>query len=99
MSQIFDTRVCCLLFFVFVLLFYLFFTLQDKVRKERKIELLAIKRYNFGIRELIKVRRNGIASLQISANLAKGKGPADLELEMHLQFTFFFFFSLLKNRE
>ena len=57
-SQIFDTCVC-------------YFLLQDKVRKEKKIELPAEKSHNFLMRGIKRIRRHGIVRKLSDNSLSK----------------------------
>ena len=65
---------------------FVIFLLQDKVRKEKKIELPAEKSHNFLMRGIKRIRRHGIVG-KLSDNSQFGPGAADLEFKMHVQLT------------
>ena len=78
----------------------LIFLLQDKVRKEKKIELPAEKSHNFLKRGIKRIRRKVLWEdylTTVSPNFSQfGLGAADLEFKMHVQLADFL---LSKNRE
>ena len=79
---------------------FVIFLLQDKVRKEKKIELPAEKSHNFLMRGIKRIRRKVLWEnylTTVSPNFSQfGPGAADLEFKMHVQLAYFL---LSKNRE